>query len=429
MDIKRDTSGRKKLRILYGVIGVVAIGGITYFLSNLERAAPTVDAATLWMDTVQRGELLLERRGAGTLVPEEVRAVTARSAGRVEERFYLPGAQVTDDTVLLRLSNPDVQIAAQNAQWALEAGRADLRNLEVQLITQRLGQQSTAAQVQATFREMQLRADLQQQLFDEELSSTLELQLAKSNADEAETRNDIEQERLRIIEQSITAQLESRRTQVQQLEAQHALAMADLEALNVRAGIVGVLQEVAVEIGQSISPGTVLARVVNPNKLKAELRIPETQAKDIAVGQPAIVDIRTTTIPGEVTRIDPSASQGTVTVDVRLLVDQLPPGARPQLSVDGTVEITRLPDVLYVGKPAYGQSNSQVGLFKVVEDGQYAVRVTVELGLGSVNLIEVIQGLEEGDQVILSDMSRWDSVNRVRLSPAVPANPQPRSST
>jgi HlyD family secretion protein len=415
MDIKRDTSGRKKLRILYGVIGVVAIGGITYFLSNLERAAPTVDAATLWMDTVQRGELLLERRGAGTLVPEEVRAVTARSAGRVEERFYLPGAQVTDDTVLLRLSNPDVQIAAQNAQWALEAGRADLRNLEVQLITQRLGQQSTAAQVQATFREMQLRADLQQQLFDEELSSTLELQLAKSNADEAETRNDIEQERLRIIEQSITAQLESRRTQVQQLEAQHALAMADLEALNVRAGIVGVLQEVAVEIGQSISPGTVLARVVNPNKLKAELRIPETQAKDIAVGQPAIVDIRTTTIPGEVTRIDPSASQGTVTVDVRLLVDKLPPGARPQLSVDGTVEITRLPDVLYVGKPAYGQSNSQVGLFKVVEDGQYAVRVTVELGLGSVNLIEVIQGLNEGDEVILSDMSRWDSVDRVRL--------------
>ena len=415
MDIKRDTSGRKKLRILYGVIGVVAIGGITYFLSNLERAAPTVDAATLWMDTVQRGELLLERRGAGTLVPEEVRAVTARSAGRVEERFYLPGAQVTDDTVLLRLSNPDVQIAAQNAQWALEAGRADLRNLEVQLITQRLGQQSTAAQVQATFREMQLRADLQQQLFDEELSSTLELQLAKSNADEAETRNDIEQERLRIIEQSITAQLESRRTQVQQLEAQHALAMADLEALNVRAGIVGVLQEVAVEIGQSISPGTVLARVVNPNKLKAELRIPETQAKDIAVGQPAIVDIRTTTIPGEVTRIDPSASQGTVTVDVRLLVDQLPPGARPQLSVDGTVEITRLPDVLYVGKPAYGQSNSQVGLFKVVEDGQYAERTTVELGLGSVNLIEVIQGLNEGDEVILSDMSRWDSVDRVRL--------------
>ncbi|MGD8818385.1 MAG: efflux RND transporter periplasmic adaptor subunit, partial [Acidobacteriota bacterium] len=260
-----------------------------------------------------------------------------------------------------------------------------------------------------------LQADLEQQLFDEQLTSVLQLRLRQTAAEEAATRNDIEQERLRIIEQSITAQLESRRTQVQQLEAQYQNAMADLEALNVRAGIVGVLQEVPVEIGQSVTPGTVLARVVNPKKLKAELRIPETQAKDIVVGQPAIVDIRTSTIPGEVTRIDPSASQGTVTVDVKLLVDELPPGARPQLSVDGTVEITRLPDVLYVGKPAYGQSNSQVGLFKVVDDGQYAVRTTVQLGLGSVNLIEVTQGLQEGDEVILSDMSRWDSVDRVRL--------------
>lgn len=415
MDIKRDTSGKKKLRILYGVIGVVAIGGITYFLSNLERAAPAVDEATLWIQTVERGELLLERRGAGTLVPEEVRAITARTAGRVEERFFLPGAKVTDDTVLLRLSNPDVENAAQNAKWALEAGRADLRNLEVQLVTQRLQQQSSAAQVQATYKTAQLQADLEQQLFDEQLTSVLQLELRKTAAAEAATRNEIEQERVRIFEQSITAQLESRRTQVAQLEAAHALAQAEVEALNVRAGIVGVLQEVPVEIGQSVGPGTVLARVVNPNKLKAELRIPETQAKDILVGQPAIVDIRTTTIPGEVTRIDPSASQGTVTVDIRLLVDDLPPGARPQLSVDGTVEITRLPDVLYVGKPAYGQSNSQVGLFKIVENGEYAVRTTVQLGLGSVNLIEVIQGLNEGDRVILSDMSRYDSVDRVRL--------------
>jgi len=415
MDIKRDNSTKKKLRILYGVVGVVAVVGITYFLSTLERAAPTVDSATLWMDTVKRGELLLERRGAGTLVPEEVRAVTARSAGRVEERFFLPGAHVTDDTVLLRLSNPDVELAAQNAEWQLEAGRADLRNLEVQLNTQRLAQQSSAAQVQASFKNAQLVAQLTQQLFDEELTSRLQLQLDQTTAEEAATRNEIEQERLRIIEQSITAQLESRRTQVQQLEAQYQNAMADLEALNVRAGIVGVLQEVPVEIGQSVTPGTVLARVVNPNKLKAELRIPETQAKDIVVGQPAVIDIRTSTIPGEVTRIDPSASQGTVTVDVKLLVDELPPGARPQLSIDGTVEITRLPDVLYVGKPAYGQSNSQVGLFKVVDDGQYAVRTTVQLGLGSVNLIEVTQGLQEGDEVILSDMSRWDSVDRVRL--------------
>jgi len=415
MDIERDTSGKKKLRILYGAVGILVIGGITVGLSRLDRAAPTVDRATLWMDNVQRGELLLERRGAGTLVPEEVRAVTARSAGRVEERYLLPGAQVTDDTVLLRLSNPDVELAAQNAQWALEAGRADLRNLQVTLQTQRLQQQSNAAQVQANFKSAQLQADLEQQLYDEELTSRLQLELRKTAADEAATRHDIEQERLRIIEQSIEAQLESRRTQVQQLEAQHELAISDLEALNVRAGIVGVLQEVPVEIGQSVTPGNVLARVVNPFKLKAELRIPETQARDIVIGQPAIVDIRTDTIPGVVTRIDPSASQGTVTVDVKLLVDVLPPGARPQLSVDGTIEIQRLPSVLFVGKPAYGQSNSQVGLFKVVEDGEYAVRTTVQLGLGSVNLIEVIQGLNEGDEVILSDMSRWDSVDRVRL--------------
>jgi len=415
MDIKRDTSGAKKLRILYGAIGVLVIGGITLGLSRLERAAPTVDRATLWMDSVKRGELLLERRGAGTLVPEEVRAITARTAGRIEERYLLPGAQVTDDTVLLRLSNPDVELAAQNAQWALEAGRADLRSLEVTLQTQRLQQESSAAQVQANFKIAQLRADLQQQLFDEELASELDLQLAVTTADEAATRHDIEQQRMDIIDDQIAAQLESRRTQVQQLEAQYQLALDNREALNVRAGIVGVLQEVPVEIGQSITPGTVLARVVNPFKLKAELRIPETQAKDIIIGQPVVVDIRTAKIPGVVSRIDPSASQGTVTVDIKLLMDELPLGARPQLSVDGTIEIQRLPSVLYVGKPAYGQSNSQVGLFKVVEDGQYAVRVTVQLGLGSVNLIEIIQGLNEGDEVILSDMSRWDSVDRVRL--------------
>jgi len=415
MDIKRDTSGVKRLRILYGTVAALAVVGITYFLSTLDRAAPSVESATLWMAQVERGELLLERRGAGTLVPEKVRAVTARSAGRVEERFFLPGARVTDDTILLRLSNPDVELAAQNAAWALEAGQADLRNLEVTLVTQRLQQQSAAASVQSTYLTSKLSAELEQQLFDEQLTSSLDLQLAQTIATEAETRHNIEQQRLEILEQSIQAQLESRRTQVRQLEAQRKLALAVLEALNVRAGIVGVLQEVPVEIGQSVTPGNVLARVVNPNELKAELRIPETQAKDIIIGQPAIVDIRTATIPGVVSRIDPSASQGTVTVDIKLLMDDLPLGARPQLSVDGRVEIERLPDVLFVGKPAYGQSNSQVSLFRVTDDGAYADRVFVKLGLASVNLIEVIEGLKEGDTVILSDMSKWDSVDRVRL--------------
>ncbi len=420
MDIKRDTSGKKARRVVTGVVVALALGGVTYGLSQLERAAPTVDRATLWTDVVYRGELLLERRGAGTLVPEEVRAVTARSAGRVDERLLLPGAPVTPDTVILRMSDPDVELAAQNAEWALEAGRANLRNLEVQLETQRLQQQSAAAQVQANFLTARLQADLEQQLYDEQLTSQLQLQLRVTAANEASIRHEIEQERLRIIDESIEAQLDAQQTQVQQLEGQYELAMNDLEALNVKAAINGVLQELLVEVGQSVGPGAVLARVVQPDKLKAELRIPETQAKDIVIGQPAVVDIRTAKIPGVVTRIDPAATQGTVTVDVKLLLDQLPdgklpPGARPQLSIDGTIEITRLADVLYTGKPAYGQSNQQVGLFKVVDDGGYAVRTTVQLGLGSVNLIEIIQGLNEGDEVILSDMSRWDSVERVRL--------------
>jgi HlyD family secretion protein len=379
-----------------------------------------VDRATLWLDSVKRGELLLERRGPGTLEPEEIRAITARTAGRVEEVILLPGAIVEPNTVILRLSDPDVELAARNAEWDLRSAEATYRDLEVRLETQRLQQRATAAQVQAEYSIQTLTAERDQQLYDEELISNLALRLSITRAEQAATRHEIEQERLRIIDISIQEQLGVQQTQVDQLRARYVLALSDLEALYVKADIPGVLQEMEMEVGQSVAPGTVLARVVQPENLKAELRIPEVQAKDISIGQRAIVDTRTAEIPGVVTRIDPAAQQGTVTVDVRLLLDQmpngkLPEGARPQLSVDGTVEITRLPDVLYVGKPAFGQSNSTVGLFRVVDDGEYAVRVNVQLGLGSVNLIEVIQGLDEGEEVILSDMSRWDSVDRVRL--------------
>ncbi len=420
MDIKREAKSKTLKRILYGGGSLAALVLITLFLSGLERAAPTVDRATLWMDTVKRGELLLERRGPGTLVPEEIRAITARTAGRVEEVILLPGAFVQPDTVILRLSDPDVELAARNAEWDLRSAEAYYRDLEVRLETQRLQQRATAAQVQAEFSIQTLTAERDQQLFDEELISNLALRLSITRAEQAATRHEIEQERLRIIDISIQEQLGVQQTQIDQLRARRVLALSDLEALYVKADIPGVLQEMPMEVGQSVAPGTVLARVVQPDKLKAELRIPEVQAKDISIGQRAIVDTRTAKIPGIVTRIDPAAQQGTVTVDVRLLLDQmpngkLPDGARPQLSVDGTVEITRLPDVLYVGKPAFGQSNSTVGLFRVVDDGEYAVRVNVQLGLGSVNLIEIIQGLNEGEEVILSDMSRWDAVDRVRL--------------
>jgi len=415
MDIKRDTTGKWKKQAVYGVVIAAAVVAVTVFLSGLERAAPTVDSATLWIDSVQRGELLLQRRGAGTLVPEEIRAVAARSAGRVEEIVLLPGAPVQPDTVILRLSNPDLELAARTAGWDLAVEQANFRDLEVRLETERLGRRSQAAAVQSDYQTARIEYQRDLALFEEGLESRDRMLIARTRAEEMEERQAIEQESLGIFEQSIAAQLSVGQSQLRQREARNELAARDLRGLAVTAGIRGVLQEMPMEVGQSVGPGTVLARVVQPEKLKAELRIPETQARDIIVGQPAIVDIRTATIPGEVTRIDPSASQGTVTVDVKLLVDQLPPGARPQLSVDGTVEIRRLPDVLFVGKPAYGQSDSQVGLFKLVEEGSYAVRVTVQLGLGSVNLIEVIQGLEEGDEVILSDMSRWDSVDRVRL--------------
>ena len=420
MDIKREAKSKTLKRILYGGGTLAALVLITLFLSGLERAAPTVDRATLWMDTVKRGELLLERRGPGTLVPEEIRAITARTAGRVEEIILLPGAFVQPDTVILRLSNPDVELAARNAEWDLRSAEAYYRDLEVRLQTQRLQQRATAAQVQAEFSIQTLTAERDQQLFDEELISNLAMRISITRAEQAATQHEIEQERLHIIDISIQEQLGVQRTQIDQLRARQELAISDLEALYVKADIPGVLQEMPMEVGQSVAPGTVLARVVQPDKLKAELRIPEVQAKDISIGQRAIVDTRTAKIPGIVTRIDPAAQQGTVTVDIKLLLEQmpggkLPDGARPQLSVDGTVEITRLPDVLYVGKPAFGQSNSTVGLFRVVDDGEYAVRVNVQLGLGSVNLIEIIQGLDEGVEVILSDMSRWDSVDRVRL--------------
>jgi HlyD family secretion protein len=358
--------------------------------------------------------MLRQVRGPGTLVPEEILNVTARTAGRVERVLVLAGAQVTSETVLVELSNPDLQLQVQNAYWDWKRAEAGYTDLEVRLETQRLQQVSQAAAVQADYTQARLTAERDQELYDEGLTSQLNLELSQTRAAELSTRNGIEQQRLEILASSIVAQLAAQKAQVDQRAAEYELRSADLDALSVRPQNAGVLQQMDLEPGTQVTPGMVLARVVEPTRLKAELRIAQTQAKDIALQQIAWVDTRNGIIEGRVSRIDPAVEQGTVTVDVRLL-DDLPPGARPDLSVDGRIEIEKLDDVLYMDRPAFGQAESTVGLFKLIDDGSLAVRVNVRLGRSSVNEIEVVEGLSEGDEVILSDMSRYDAVDRVRI--------------
>lgn len=415
MDIPREPPKNYK-RYIYGAIAVVAIIGITYGLSQLEQAAPTVDRATVWVDEVKRGEMVRQVRGPGTLVPMQVFHVTSEVGGRVEQTPLLAGVQVEPETVLVELSAPAVELAYRNAEQSLRAAEARYENRRVELQTQLLQRQAQAATVQADFHQARLTAERDQELYDEGLTSQLELELSQTRAEELATRNEIEKRRVTMFEQSIDVQLAVERAQLEQARAEFEDARADVESLTVRAGVNGVLRELDLEVGQRVQPGELLAVVVDPNHLKAELRIDQTQAKDIALGQPASIDTRNGLISGEVSRIDPAVQDGVVQVDVELLDEELPQGARPDLSVDGTIEIERLEDVLYVGRPAYGQSESRVGLFKLTDGGDYAVRVNVQLGRSSVNTIEIRNGLEEGDDVILSDMSRWDGVDRIRLN-------------
>lgn len=414
MDIPRDAPKSKK-RYIYGALAVLAIAGITYFLSTMERAAPTVDRATVWVDTVKRGEMLRQVRGPGTLVPEEIYHVSAETAGRVAELNYLPGVEVEPDTVLLELTNPDVELALDSAEQQLRAAEADYESTRVQLESQLMNLESQAATVEADYQQARLQADRERQLFEEGLTSELELELRMNRAEMLARRNELEQRRLEIFEEQMEAQLAATRAGVQQRRSEYQRRLSEVSSMKVTAGVDGVLREMDLEVGQRVNPGDTLAVVVQPKHLKAELRIDQTQAKDIQIGQPAEIDTRNGIIDGRVTRIDPAVQDGVVQVDVELLADELPAGARPDLSVDGTIEIERLDDVLYVGRPAYGQANQRVGLFALTEDGEHAVRTNVELGASSVNTIVVRDGLQEGDQVILSDMSRWDGVDRVRL--------------
>ena len=418
MDIIREdlSEKKRKKRIVMAAAAAGAILLITLGLSKLKPAAPTVEKSTIWMDTVKRGPMVRQVRGPGSLVVESsgIRVLSAATEGRVERLLVEPGALVQPDTVILEMSNQELQRDALDAEQAMKAGQAELMNTRVAVQRDKLDQKARAATVESDYHQAELQAETNEGLHKEGIVASLVLKLSQVRAEELETRNALEKERLAIAEDSAKAQLEAAEAHFQQLKVQAELMHSQMDALKVRATIPGVLQEVPVQVGQLTQPGTMLAKVVQPNKLKAQLKIAETQAKDIVIGQPASIDTRNGIVPGKVSRVDPSSQNGTVTVDVAL-EGELPQGARPDLSVDGTIELDRLKDALYVGRPAFGQEKSLVGLFLVNEDGDEATRVKVKLGKSSVNTVEIVEGLKPGDRVILSDMSAWDAHDRVRL--------------
>lgn len=416
MDIQRPSNARAKKirRIVYGTIAVMLLGGVTYALSKLKPAAPTVDKGTVWTDTVKRGPMLREVRGLGTLVPEDIRWITAQTDSRVDHWVLRPGAIINPNSVIMELSDPTLQQTALDAEYQLKGAEADYANLRVQVDSDLMNQKASEAQVRSDYEQAKIQHDVDEKLVKQGLTAELIENLSKVKVQQLAIRVQLEGDRTRIATDSANAKLAAQQAKIDQLKALYGLKKSQLEALHVRAGISGVLQLVPVDEGQHVTAGTNLARVADPKKLKAEIKIAETQAKDVALGQKASIDTRNGIVNGHVTRIDPSVVNGTVTVDVAI-DDPLPPGARPDLSVDGTITIENLKDVLYVGRPVHGQSDSTIGLFKLVDDGSDAVRVNVKLGRSSVNTIEILDGLKVGDQVILSDMSAWDNFDRVRL--------------
>jgi len=413
VDIPREKKPDRR-RFLYMGGGLLLLAVLTVGLSRLKPAAPSVEAGTLWMDTVRQGTMVREVRGPGSLVPEQIRWVSAVTPGRVERKLVQPGEHVTAETVLLELSNPDVQIQLLQAERQLTDAQAQLVSLKTTLETQRLNQAGVVASTRSDYRDAVRLAASDSVLAQQNLISTADYARARDKAEELTERLKIEEQRLAIYTDNITSQLTVQEAQVDRLKAVADFQRRLVDAMVVRAGADGVLQELPLEVGQWATSGVTLAKVVQPDKLKAVLRIPETQAPEVALGQTAAIDTRNGIVPGRVIRIDPAASNGTVSVDVTL-TGPLPKGARPDLSVDGTIEIERLTNVLHVGRPAYGQANSTVGIFRLVKGTDEAERVRVELGRSSVNTIEIIRGLSVGDVVILSDMSRWDGVDRVRL--------------
>jgi len=417
MDIKRPPKSKLKKKIRNAVmivVGLAAIGGITYGLTKLKPAAPTLDRSTAVIETVKRGEMVRDVRGNGTLVPDVTRWVPAPADGRVERILLKAGVEVDSSSVIAELSNPQLEQQATDTSFQVKAAEADLENLKVKLESDTMTQKAAIATINAQYSQAKLQLDADETLAKERLVAELQLKISRVNVQDLANRLKVEQDRLAVSAKSTKAQLNAAASRLDQLRALAALRQREVEALKVRAGTNGVLQQVLITEGQQVTPGTNIARVADPTSLKAVLRVPETQIKDMRVGQHAIVDTRNGLIEGQVSRIDPAAREGTFEIDVSLN-GPLPSSARPDLSVDGTIELERLHDVLKVGRPAFGQAQQTIGMFVLTPDGSEAERRTVKLGRNSVSTIEILEGLREGEQVIISDTSALDSYNRIRI--------------
>src|SRR5205809_5463758 len=417
MDIPRPDVAAKKRKRRIITISAVALGVIlaTIGLSRLKPAVPSIDRSTVWIDTVKRGPMVRQVRGLGTLVPEDIRWIPANTEGRVEKIIVWPGTHVESDAIILELTSPELEQAAHDAELQATAAEAELTTLRATLQRGLLDQEATTAKVKSDYEQAKMERETNDQLSKNGLVSELQYKTSKVKEAELANRNEIEQKRLQFAQESIDPQVASKQAAVDQAKQLAKLKTDQVEALHVRAGMSGVLQQLPVQIGQRMKIGDNLARVADPTKLKAQVKIAETQAKDIQVGQKAMIDTRNGTANGHVTRVDPAVEQGTVTVEVAF-DEALPKGARPDLSVDGTIELEHLDDVIYVGRPAFGQENNTVGMFKLVNGTSEAMRTPVKLGKSSVNTIEILSGLQPGDQVILSDTSAWDAHERIRLN-------------
>ena len=417
MDIKRPPKSKIKKKIRNGImiaIGLAAIGGITYGLTKLKPAAPTLESSTAVIETVKRGEMVRDVRGNGTLVPEIARLVPAPADGRVERILLKAGVEVDPSTVIVELSNPQLEQQATDTSFQVKAAEADQENLKVRLESDAMTQQATIATINSQYSQAKLQLDTDEQLFKERLVPELTIKISRVAVQDLANRLKVEKDRLAVLSRSTKAQMNAAASRLQQLRVLASLRQRELDALKVRAGSGGVLQQVLVTEGQQVTPGFNIARVADPASLKAVLRVAETQISGVRIGQPVIVDTRNGLIQGQVSRIDPAAREGTFEIDASL-TGPLPPSARPDLSVDGTIELERLQNVLKVGRPAFGQANQTIGMFVLTPDGTEAVRTSVKLGRNSVSTIEILEGLKEGDRVIISDTSALDSYNRIRI--------------